>query len=105
MGSIGTDAAIEAGDIVILDDNLNKINEAKKISRKTINVVYQNIIISLLIKITVLVLTSLGILGDYAMWFAIFADVGVTFLAVLNSLRIMKKWISITKTNRPGFNN
>ncbi|HKL73255.1 MAG TPA: heavy metal translocating P-type ATPase [Candidatus Onthovivens sp.] len=91
MGSIGTDAAIEAGDIVILDDNLNKINEAKKISRKTINVVYQNIIISLLIKITVLVLTSLGILGDYAMWFAIFADVGVTFLAVLNSLRIMKK--------------
>lgn len=105
MGSIGTDAAIEAGDIVILDDNLNKINEAKKISRKTINVVYQNIIISLLIKITVLVLTSLGILGDYAMWFAIFADVGVTFLAVLNSLRIMKKWISITKTNRPSFNN
>lgn len=105
MGSIGTDAAIEAGDIVILDDNLNKINEAKKISHKTINVVCQNIIISLLIKITVLVLTSLGILGDYAMWFAIFADVGVTFLAVLNSLRIMKKWISITKTNRPGFNN
>lgn len=105
MGSIGTDAAIEAGDIVILDDNLNKINEAKKISHKTINVVCQNIIISLLIKITVLVLTSLGILGDYAMWFAIFADVGVTFLAVLNSLRIMKKWISITKTNRPSFNN
>lgn len=93
MGLKGSEAAIESSDIILMDDNLNTINKAKKISKITTNIVYQNIILSIGIKILILILTALGILKDYAMWLAIFGDVGVTLICVLNSLRIMLKKI------------
>ena len=88
MGSLGSDAAIEASDIVIMDDNLNKINKALKISKKTLRIAKQNIYFAILVKITFLVLGSLGITN---MMGAVFADVGVSILAVLNSLRTLKR--------------
>lgn len=91
MGAIGSEAAIEASDIVLMNDDLNTINKITKLSKTIISVVYENIVLSLLVKILVLVLTTAGVLGTYAMWFAIFGDVGVTLIAVLNSLRIMLK--------------
>lgn len=87
MGAMGTDAAVEAGDIVIMEDNPLKIVEGIKISRKSMNVVYQNIIASVGIKGIILILSAFGITG---MWLAVFGDVGVTILAVLNSLRLLK---------------
>lgn len=86
MGGIGSDAAIEAADIVIMNDELSKIAEAIKISRKTNRIVWENIILSLSIKVAVLILLAFG-LGD--MWGAVFADVGVTMLAVLNAMRLV----------------
>lgn len=88
MGAIGTDAAIEAADIVIADDNLEKIFTAIKISKKTILIAKQNITLAILVKALFLVL---GALGFMTMWFAVFADVGVTLIAVLNSLRTLRK--------------
>lgn len=87
MGGIGSDAAIEAADIVLMDDRLDKLPEAIKISRKTMSVAWQNIIFALAVKGAVLVLGALGIAG---MWLAVFADVGVTVLAILNAMRAMK---------------
>lgn len=91
MGNIGSDAAIEASDIVIMDDKLSTLIKGKRIARKTVNIVYQNIIFALLIKAIAIVLTSTNLLGSYAIWLGIFADVGVTILCVLNSFRIMIK--------------
>ncbi len=87
MGGVGSDSAIEAADIVIMTDEVSKIVDTIKISKKTMKIVKENIIFSILVKIAVLVLTVLGI---SSMWQAVFADVGVTVIAVLNSLRMLK---------------
>ena len=86
MGGLGSDAAIEAADIVIMTDEPSKISTAIKISKKTMGIVKQNIIFALAIKILVLVLAALGL---STMWEAVFADVGVSVLAILNSLRAL----------------
>ena len=86
MGGIGSDAAIEAADVVLLDDDPLKISKAISISKKCLNIVYQNIFFSIAIKILCLILGALGIAS---MWAAIFADVGVMILAVLNAIRAM----------------
>lgn len=86
MGALGSDAAIEAADIVLMDDDPLKIAKAIKISRKCLGIVYQNIIFALGIKAVCLVLGALGIAN---MWLAIFADVGVMVLAVLNAIRAL----------------
>ena len=87
MGAMGSDAAIEAADIVLMDDNPERIALAMKISRKCLRIVYENITFALLIKFVCLVLGALGIAN---MWLAIFADVGVMVLAVLNAVRCLK---------------
>jgi Cd2+/Zn2+-exporting ATPase len=87
MGAMGSDAAIEAADIVLMDDDPLKIVKAIKISRKCIGIVYQNIVFALVIKFACLILGAVGIAN---MWFAIFADVGVMVLAVLNAIRALK---------------
>lgn len=86
MGAMGSDAAIEASDIVLMDDNPIKIIQAIKISKKCIRIVYENIIFSILIKVLALILIALGVAN---MWIAIFADVGVTVLAILNAIRAL----------------
>ena len=86
MGGMGSDAAIEAADIVLMDDKPSKLPEAIKIARKTMLIVWQNIILALAVKAVVLILGAAGIAG---MWLAIFADVGVTVLAILNAMRAM----------------
>lgn len=87
MGAIGSDAAIEAADIVIMDDKPSKVAEAVKISRRTMRIVYENIFFALGVKAIVLILGAAGIAG---MWLAVFADVGVAVIAVLNAMRAMK---------------
>ncbi|MFA6757222.1 MAG: heavy metal translocating P-type ATPase, partial [Sulfurospirillaceae bacterium] len=85
---MGTDAAIEAADVVIMDDNLNKIPTAIKIARKTNTIVWQNIIFALGVKGGILILGAFGIAG---MWEAVFGDVGVAIIAILNATRILSK--------------
>ncbi len=87
MGALGSDAAIEAADIVLMDDKPAKIAEAVKLARKTMAIVKQNIIFALSVKGLVLILGAIGYAG---MWWAIFADVGVMVLAILNAMRAMK---------------
>lgn len=87
MGAMGSDAAIEAADVVIMTDELSKIPEAKRIAKKTLRIVKENIVFALGVKIAVLVLASFGIAS---MWAAIFADVGVAFLAIMNAMRALK---------------
>ena len=87
MGAMGSDAAIEAADVVLMDDNPAKIALAIKISRKCLRIVYENIVFALGVKAVCLVLGAVGIAG---MWLAIFADVGVMVLAVLNAIRCLK---------------
>ncbi len=87
MGINGSPASIEASDVVIVDDNPQKILSAIKISRYTRKIVWENIILSALVKIVVL---SLGAAGVTGMLVAVFADVGVTLLAVLNSMRALR---------------
>ena len=86
MGALGSDAAIEAADIVLMDDDPLKISKAIKIARKCIRIVYENIYFAIGIKILCLILGALGIAN---MWVAIFADVGVMILAVLNAIRTL----------------
>ncbi len=88
MGSLGTDSAIEASDIVIMNDNLDKIVTAIKISKATNKIIKQNLIFAITVKLLVLVLSIIGV---STMWEAVFADVGVTVLCILNTLRILKK--------------
>lgn len=90
MGGLGSDAAIESSDIVIMDDNPKKIVDAIKISKKTRSVVIQNIIFALLVKVVVMILVTFNLAS---MWIAIFADVGVALLAILNSIRLLKQKI------------
>lgn len=87
MGALGSDAAIEAADIVLMDDDPAKIATAMKISRKTLRIVHQNIVFALAVKLACL---GLGALGFVNMWWAIFADVGVMIIAVLNATRALK---------------
>ena len=87
MGAMGSDAAIEAADIVLMDDDPAKISKAIKISRKCIGIVYQNIVFALAVKFACLVLVAIGAAN---MWAAIFADVGVMVLAVLNAIRALR---------------
>ena len=86
MGAMGSDAAIEAADVVLMDDDPLKISKAIKISRKCIGIVYENIVFALAIK---LICLALGAFGIANMWFAIFADVGVMVIAVLNAIRAL----------------
>lgn len=88
MGALGTDAAIESADIVIMTDEPSKLSHAINLSKYTLSIVKQNIIFSLFIKISVLILCALSVTS---MWAAVFADVGVSVLAILNSIRILKK--------------
>ena len=88
MGAMGSDAAIEAADIIIMEDKPSKIVDGIKISRRTLRVVYENLYGALGIKGAILLLSALGISN---MWIAVFGDVGVTILAVLNSLRLLRK--------------
>lgn len=87
MGALGSDAAIEAADVVLMDDDPGKISKAIRISRKCLRIVYQNIVFALVIKFACLALGAVGIAN---MWFAIFADVGVMVLAVLNAIRALQ---------------
>lgn len=87
MGAMGSDAAIEAADVVLMDDEPMQIAKAIRISRKCINIVYQNIVLALVIKFACLALGAIGIAN---MWFAVFADVGVMIIAVLNAIRALR---------------
>ena len=87
MGGIGSDAAIEAADVVLMKDKIEEISEAIRVSRRTNMILWQNIIFSLGVKIIVMLLVILGLTN---MWAAVFADVGVTLIAVLNSMRIIR---------------
>ena len=88
MGSIGSSSAIEASDIVIMDDDISKINKAISISNKVKRIIKENLVFSIGVKILILVLSAIEIAN---MWQAVFADVGVTIISILNTLRIMKK--------------
>lgn len=88
MGALGSDAAIEAADVVLMDDDPRKIALVMKIARHTIRIAHENVVFAIGVKIAVLILATIG-LGT--MWMAVFADVGVTVLAVLNAIRALKK--------------
>lgn len=88
MGAIGSDAAIEASDVVIMTDEISKVSKAINISKKTMRIVRENIILAIAVKVAILILASIGVAD---IWAAVFADVGVSFLAILNALRLLKK--------------
>ena len=87
MGSLGSDAAIEAADIVLMDDDVRKIAQVMRIARKTMRIVRENIVFALSVKLIILILGALGYAG---MWLAVFADVGVAVIAILNSMRTLR---------------
>lgn len=88
MGALGSDVAIEASDVVIMNDDISKVVTALKIAKKTNVIVWQNVVFALGVKLAVLVL---GVLGMANIWQAVFADVGVAIIAIFNSIRIIKK--------------
>ena len=85
---MGSDAAIEAADVVIMDDDISKIPRTIRIAKQTVAIAYQNIVFALFIKISFLILGALGIIG---MWWAVFADVGVAVICILNSMRMLNR--------------
>ncbi|MEA5013105.1 MAG: heavy metal translocating P-type ATPase [Candidatus Limiplasma sp.] len=87
MGALGSDAAVEAADVVLMDDNPQKLPLAISIARKTLSIARQNIVFALAVKFLVLILAAVGVAN---MWMAVFADVGVTFIAVLNAMRALR---------------
>ena len=89
MGALGSDAAIEAADVVLMDDNPVKISKAIKIARKCLRIVYENIWFAIGVKVLCLLVASIGILGTAAMWLAIFGDVGVLIICILNAIRCL----------------
>lgn len=99
MGGLGSDAAIEAADIVLMDDQLDSLVTTMQISRKTMSIAYQNIVFAIGVKVLMLLLGALGIVN---MWGAVFADVGVSFLCILNSIRALRipKWKASEHKNR-----
>ena len=86
MGAMGSDAAIEAADVVLMDDKPSNISRAIGLARRTMRVVWQNIVFALGVKLIVLVLAAVGIAN---MWLAVFGDVGVAIIAILNAMRAM----------------
>lgn len=97
MGALGSDSAIEAADIVLMNDSLASIPVAKRIAKKTMRIVYENIVFALGVKAAILILSALGITG---MWLAIFADVGVAVLAILNAMRMLRVNKLVEKTKK-----
>ena len=87
MGGVGSESAIEASDVVIMTDNVLKILDAIKISKKTCGIIKQNLAFSISVKLLILLLSTIGLGG---MWQAVFADVGVTIITIFNTLRILK---------------
>ncbi len=87
MGGVGSDAAIESADIVLMHDDLSALLTARAVARKTMRIVWQNIVFALAVKAAVLVLSALGVTN---MWLAVFADVGVAILAIVNAMRCMR---------------
>ncbi len=87
MGGVGSESAIEASDVVIMTDNVSKILDAIKISKKTCGIIRQNLVFAITVKVLILLLSTIGLSG---MWQAVFADVGVTILTIFNTLRILK---------------
>ena len=87
MGGLGSDAAIEAADVVLMDDKPSKIATAIAIARRTIGIARQNVVMAIGIKVAILLLATIGMA---TMWMAVFADVGVTVLAVLNAMRALR---------------
>lgn len=94
MGGVGSDAAIEASDIVLMKDDLRGISLAKRIARKTMTIVLENIWFSLIVKLAILVLSAFGIAN---MWIAVFGDVGVAVIAILNAMRVNSKYVKEPK--------
>ncbi|MDO5118203.1 MAG: heavy metal translocating P-type ATPase, partial [Eggerthellaceae bacterium] len=88
MGALGSDAAIEAADIVLMDDKPSNIARAIRVARKTLGIVKQNIMFALAVKIVIMVL-ALPMIGIANMWLAVFGDVGVSILAILNAMRCL----------------
>ena len=97
MGGVGSDAAIEASDIVLMRDDLRGISLAKRIAQKTMAIVFQNIIFSIVIKVAILILSAFGITN---MWVAVFGDVGVAVLAILNAMRVNSKYEKAENANK-----
>lgn len=97
MGALGSDSAIEAADIVLMNDSLASIPVAKRIAKKTMRIVYENIVFALGVKAAILILSAFGITG---MWLAIFADVGVAVLAILNAMRMLRVNKLVEKTKK-----
>ena len=89
MGSIGSNSAVEASDVVIMNDDLDKISLGIKISKFTDFIIKENLIFAISVKVIILLLSVIGIA---TMWFAVFADTGVTLITILNTLRIMRKY-------------
>ena len=87
MGGLGSDAAIEAADVVIMTDQPSLVADAISISRKTMRIVTENIVFAIAVKVLVLLLSAIGVAS---MWAAVFADVGVSVIAILNALRILR---------------
>ncbi len=98
MGGVGSDAAIEASDIVLMRDDLTGIPVAKRVARKTMCVVYENILFSIIVKVAILILSAVGIAG---MWLAVFGDVGVAVIAILNAMRVgSRRSVNAMKTGK-----
>ena len=95
MGGVGSDAAIEASDIVLMQDDLRGLPLAKRIARKTMSIVFENIVFSIAVKVLILILSAVGITN---MWFAVFGDVGVAVLAILNAMRVNSNYVKQTKS-------
>ena len=87
MGALGADSAIEAADVVIMTDELSKIVKSIKLAKKTMRIVKENILFAIFVKILVLILTAFGF---STMWQAVFADVGVSIIAIMNALRALR---------------
>lgn len=99
MGGIGSDVAIEAADVVIMSDSLSKLPVARKIAKKTMNIVHENIIFSIAVKVLIIIGCAIGIFNENAMWLAVFGDVGVCLIAVANALRAMHVSKKVKKNN------
>ena len=87
MGAMGSDAAIEAADVVLMDDRPSKIAQAMRLARRTMRIVWQNIVFAIGVKVLILVLAAVGVAN---MWLAVFGDVGVAMIAILNAMRAMR---------------
>ena len=97
MGGVGSDAAIEASDIVLMKDDLKGISLAKRIAKKTMAIVFQNVVFSIAVKVAILILSAFGIAN---MWLAVFGDVGVAVLAILNAMRVNSRYETKTASGK-----